>query len=304
MDIRIEIANEICEVLRRNNIKHFVDFGTLLGLHRNKKIIENDYDFDIFAYFDKPFDIMKEFNSCMKKYKLNFQTRLYSSNIVFKHNDFVFEIYRYTVDKNRFYPIFMPERKLPTFFIDELDTITHESGITFNCPKYIDKYLTHRYGSDYMTPQKVAPDGTEWCYVNYDLIPAKNEYVAYTTGVFDLFHVGHVKLFQRIKKKYDKLIVGIHNDEQTASYKRRPIIKYSDRLEIIKSCKYVDEIHENAETTVTDDILNKLNADFLIAGKENENFLKKLYPVSPDRLVLLDRTSDVSTSDIIKSLRT
>ncbi len=82
------------------------------------------------------------------------------------------------------------------------------------------------------------------------------------------------------------------------------MIKAKREFFIIKSCKYVDEIHENAETTVTDDILNKLNADFLIAGKENENFLKKLYPVSPDRLVLLDRTSDVSTSDIIKSLRT
>ena len=62
---------------------------------------------------------------------------------------------------------------------------------------------------------------------------------AYTYGVYDLFHIGHINLFKRIKENCDKLIVGVHNDEQVMTYKKKPIISYDDRLEIIKSCKYV-----------------------------------------------------------------
>jgi glycerol-3-phosphate cytidylyltransferase len=126
--------------------------------------------------------------------------------------------------------------------------------------------------------------------------------IAYTYGVYDLFHIGHVNLFKRIKENYDKLIVGVHNDEQVLTYKQCPIICYNDRLEMVRSCKYVDDIYENADLITTDSILNKLNADAVFAGKENENYLKKYYQVSPNRLILLDRTSHICTSDIIKKI--
>lgn len=125
---------------------------------------------------------------------------------------------------------------------------------------------------------------------------------AYTYGVYDLFHVGHVRLFKRIKENCDKLIVGIHNDEQVMTYKKCPIISYRNRLEMIQSCKYVDEVYENADLITTDDLLNKLNADYVYAGKENENYIKKYYQVSDNKLILLDRTNDICTSDIITKI--
>jgi len=125
---------------------------------------------------------------------------------------------------------------------------------------------------------------------------------AYTYGVYDLFHVGHVNLFKRIKENYDKLIVGVHNDEQVMTYKKKPIISYNDRLEIIKSCKYVDVIYENADLVTTDEILYKLNADCVFAGREKKEYIKKYYQVSKNKLILLDRTSHVCTSDIIKKI--
>lgn len=125
---------------------------------------------------------------------------------------------------------------------------------------------------------------------------------AYTYGVYDLFHVGHVNLFKRIKENCDKLIVGVHNDEQVMTYKKKPIISYDDRLEIIKSCKYVDVIYENADLVTTDEILYKLNADCVFAGREKEEYIKKYYQVSKNKLILLDRTSHVCTSDIIKNI--
>ena len=125
---------------------------------------------------------------------------------------------------------------------------------------------------------------------------------AYTYGVYDLFHIGHINLFKRIKQNCDKLIVGVHNDEQVMTYKKKPIISYNDRLEIIKSCKYVDAVYENADLITTDEILYKLNADYVFAGKENEQYIKKYYQVSDNKLILLDRTSHICTSDIIKNI--
>ena len=126
---------------------------------------------------------------------------------------------------------------------------------------------------------------------------------AYTYGVYDLFHIGHVNLFKRIKQQCSKLIVGFHNDEQVMTYKNKPIINYYDRLEIIKSCRYVDEIYENADLVTTDDILIKLKADFVFAGNENPEYLEKYYQVSSGKLILLDRTENISTSKIKNLLK-
>lgn len=65
--------------------------------------------------------------------------------------------------------------------------------------------------------------------------------IGYTTGVFDLFHIGHLNLLKNCKGLCDKLIVGVTTDELLLSYKnKKPIIPFSERLEIIKSIKYVD----------------------------------------------------------------
>jgi cytidyltransferase-like protein len=125
---------------------------------------------------------------------------------------------------------------------------------------------------------------------------------AYTYGVYDLFHVGHINLFKRIKENCNKLIVGVHNDLQVMSYKRTPIISYQDRLEMIRCCKYVDEIYENANLITTDNLLNQLKADYVFAGRENEEYIKKYYQVSDNKLILLDRTSHICTSDIINKI--
>jgi cytidyltransferase-like protein len=125
---------------------------------------------------------------------------------------------------------------------------------------------------------------------------------AYTYGVYDLFHVGHVNLFKRIKENCDKLIVGVHSDEQVTTYKNAPIILYSDRLEMIRCCKYVDEVHENADLITTDYLLNKLSADYVFAGREEKEYIKKYYQVSENKLILLDRTTHICTSDIIKKI--
>ena len=64
----------------------------------------------------------------------------------------------------------------------------------------------------------------------------------YLDMVGDLFHVGHLNIIKKSKAMGDYLIVGVHSDESVASYKRLPIIKHRDRVDIIESCRYVDEV--------------------------------------------------------------
>lgn len=64
--------------------------------------------------------------------------------------------------------------------------------------------------------------------------------IGYTTGVYDLFHVGHLNLLKNAKGMCDKLIVGVTVDELVSYKGKQAMIPFEDRIEIIRSIKYVD----------------------------------------------------------------
>ena len=71
----------------------------------------------------------------------------------------------------------------------------------------------------------------------------KKPLVGYTTGVFDLFHIGHLNIIKRAKSECDYLIVGITTDELCKTAKKKiPIINHSERMEIVEAIKYVDKV--------------------------------------------------------------
>jgi glycerol-3-phosphate cytidylyltransferase len=71
----------------------------------------------------------------------------------------------------------------------------------------------------------------------------KQHKIGYTTGVFDLFHVGHLNILRRAKEQCEFLIVGVSTDELVVEYKnKKPVIPFSDRAEIIEGIKYVDMV--------------------------------------------------------------
>lgn len=65
--------------------------------------------------------------------------------------------------------------------------------------------------------------------------------IGYTTGVFDMFHIGHLNILKRAKEQCEFLIVGVSTDELVQSYKNKiPMIPYEHRSKIVEAIKYVD----------------------------------------------------------------
>ena len=75
--------------------------------------------------------------------------------------------------------------------------------------------------------------------------------IGYTTGVFDLFHIGHLNILKKSKSMCDRLIVGVTTDELMIKYKKKEaVIPFEERIEIVQSIKYVD-------STVPQESMNK-----------------------------------------------
>jgi glycerol-3-phosphate cytidylyltransferase len=67
--------------------------------------------------------------------------------------------------------------------------------------------------------------------------------VGYTTGVYDLFHIGHLNLLQRARERCDHLIVGVTTDELSSERKgKMPVIPAAERMAIVSAIRYVDEV--------------------------------------------------------------
>jgi len=73
--------------------------------------------------------------------------------------------------------------------------------------------------------------------------------IGYTTGVFDLFHIGHLNILKKAKENCDYLIVGVTTDEEVERVKNKvPIIPYQERAEIVEAIRYVDKIVPEEDT--------------------------------------------------------
>lgn len=66
--------------------------------------------------------------------------------------------------------------------------------------------------------------------------------IGYTTGVFDLFHIGHLNLLRNARSLCDKLVVGVTTDELVSYKHKRSVIPFTERLELVRACRYVDAV--------------------------------------------------------------
>ena len=66
--------------------------------------------------------------------------------------------------------------------------------------------------------------------------------VGYTSGVYDLFHIGHLNLIKNAKGLCDSLIVGVTSDELVAYKNKKAVIPHHERMEIVRNIKFVDAV--------------------------------------------------------------
>jgi glycerol-3-phosphate cytidylyltransferase len=126
--------------------------------------------------------------------------------------------------------------------------------------------------------------------------------VPITYGTYDLFHIGHVNLFRRIKERYDILVVAVSTDDFNDIKGKRSTVPYADRLEMVRACRYVDlAIPESNWGQKETDIVS-YGADAMVMGSDwagHFDTLKSLCDV-----VYLPRTEGVSSSDLKQHIKT
>lgn len=123
-----------------------------------------------------------------------------------------------------------------------------------------------------------------------------------TFGTFDVFHIGHINILERAASYGNMLIVGVSSDELTFSKKKRyPIYSQNDRMRIINSLQFVDEVFVEESLELKLDYIKQYNATALVMGDDwigRFNWAKKACDV-----IYLPRTPSISTTEIIEVVR-
>jgi ethanolamine-phosphate cytidylyltransferase len=123
-----------------------------------------------------------------------------------------------------------------------------------------------------------------------------------------MMHSGHYNAIRQAKALGGHLVVGLISDKEVSLYKGPPVLTWDERADIIRSCKWVDEVVESADYNITMETLEKNNCDFVVHG-DDPVFLpdgSDAYQPFRDanKFKTFKRTVGVSTTDIVGRLLT
>ena len=123
----------------------------------------------------------------------------------------------------------------------------------------------------------------------------------WTNGCFDILHRGHIELFKYAKSRGDKLIVGVDSDKKVRKDKGkgRPINNQEDRIEMLLSIKYIDEVWCFNSTKELRDTIKINKPDIMVIGSDWKG-KKVIGQEHARRLDFFDRVGDYSTTNILE----
>ena len=131
--------------------------------------------------------------------------------------------------------------------------------------------------------------------------------IGYTTGVFDMFHIGHLNILRRAKEQCEDLIVGVSTDELSLADKHKtPVIPFEERKAIVEAIRYVDQV---VPQTSMDKLQawSELHFDVIFHGDDwkgtpmYDEIESKLREVGCD-LVFLPHTKGTSSTLLVQTL--
>lgn len=121
-----------------------------------------------------------------------------------------------------------------------------------------------------------------------------------TYGTFDMFHIGHLRLFKRMRELGDRVIVAVSTDEFNALKGKKALIPYAERKEIIEALSCVDQvIPEQSWDQKTSDIKH-YGVDIFVMGDDWRGRFDELEAYC--QVVYLERTSGISSSALKQAL--
>ncbi|WP_144209705.1 glycerol-3-phosphate cytidylyltransferase [Shewanella donghaensis] len=121
-----------------------------------------------------------------------------------------------------------------------------------------------------------------------------------TYGTFDLFHYGHVRLFERLSEMCDELIVGVSTDEFNALKGKAAFFSFEQRAEIVSACRFVTKVIPEQNWQQKSEDVSRYDVDIFAIGDDWEgkfDFLK-----SQCEVLYLTRTDSISTTEIKDNL--
>ncbi|CAG9088273.1 unnamed protein product [Plutella xylostella] len=122
-------------------------------------------------------------------------------------------------------------------------------------------------------------------------------------GCYDMVHFGHANSLRQAKALGDKLIVGVHTDEEISKHKGPPVFTQEERYKMVKAIKWVDQVVEGAPYVTTLETLDKYQCDFCVHGDDITVTADGVdtYQIVKEagRYKEVPRTAGVSTTDLV-----
>ncbi|MBC1233467.1 adenylyltransferase/cytidyltransferase family protein [Listeria booriae] len=133
--------------------------------------------------------------------------------------------------------------------------------------------------------------------------------IGLTTGVFDLFHIGHLNILKNAKSQCDILIVGVSTDEFVQAYKQKtPVIPFEDRKQIVEALKYVDLVVPQTSHESKLQMIDNHNVDVMFHGNDWKgsptfNKLEAEFKRRDVDIVYFDYTAGVSSTKLVETIQ-
>ena len=143
--------------------------------------------------------------------------------------------------------------------------------------------------------------------MDMDRSSPNNPLIVYTYGVFDLLHIGHLRLLEEAKGLGDRLVVGVFTDRVATEFKRLPIVPEDQRLALVKALRCVDEVVFQ-DTFLPDENLRLVRPQILAKGPGAGWEYGQILPGSQTiqqwggQIILLNYHGVTSTSQIIDKI--